>query len=62
VAITLYLGYTWYFMKINYVSLAMAWSNEFIYWSAIFLMASLYLYSGKWKTRKPVDALEGPSA
>jgi putative MATE family efflux protein len=62
VAITLYLGYTWYFMKINYVSLAMAWSNEFIYWSAIFLMASLYLYSGKWKTGKPVDALEGPSA
>ena len=52
VAITLYLLYTWYFMKINYVSLPMAWSNEFIYWSSIFLMASLYMYSGKWKTKR----------
>jgi putative MATE family efflux protein len=52
VAITLYLLYTWYFMKINYVSLAMAWSNEFIYWSSIFLMAAFYLYSGKWKTKR----------
>jgi putative MATE family efflux protein len=55
VAITLYLLYTWYFMKVNYVSLAMAWSNEFIYWSSIFLMASLYLYSGKWRTKKQAD-------
>ncbi|HRD56896.1 MAG TPA: MATE family efflux transporter [Ferruginibacter sp.] len=52
VAITLYMGYTWYFMKLNYVSLAMAWSNEFIYWSSIFIMAALFLYSGKWKTGK----------
>ncbi|MFT3980492.1 MAG: MATE family efflux transporter [Ferruginibacter sp.] len=51
VAIILYMGYTWYFMKIHYVSLAMAWSNEFIYWSSIFIMASLFLYSGKWKTK-----------
>ncbi|MDB5201069.1 MAG: family efflux transporter [Ferruginibacter sp.] len=51
IAITLYLGYTWYFMQFHYVSLAMAWSNEFIYWTAIFLMAFLYLRSGKWKTK-----------
>ena len=51
VAITLYLGYTWYFMKVNYVSLAMAWSNEFIYWTAIFLMAFAFLKSGRWKTK-----------
>ncbi len=51
VAITLYLSYTWYFMKLNYLSLAVAWSNEFIYWTAIFLMAFLYIKSGRWKTR-----------
>ena len=49
IAIVLYLLYTLYFMKINYISLAMAWSNEFIYWTAIFMMSFLYLRSGKWK-------------
>ncbi len=52
VAILLYLGYTWYFMKYNYVSLAMAWSNEFIYWTSIFLIAFFYLKSGRWKDEK----------
>ncbi len=56
VAITLYLSYTWYFMKLNYLSLAVAWSNEFIYWTAIFLMAFLYIKSGRWKTRS-VEAI-----
>lgn len=51
VAITLYLIYTWIFMKLHYISLAMAWSNEFIYWTSIFIMAFLYLRSGKWKTK-----------
>ncbi len=50
VAITLYLIYTWYFMKFNYISLAMAWSNEFIYWTTIFIISFLYLKRGKWKT------------
>ncbi len=49
-AITLYLAYTWYFMKLNYVSLAVAWSNEFIYWTSIFLMSFIYLKKGKWRT------------
>ena len=50
VAISLYLSYTLYFMKVNYISLAMAWSNEFVYWTAIFTMSFIYLKSGKWKT------------
>jgi multidrug resistance protein, MATE family len=50
-AITLYLLYTWYFMKFNYISLAIAWSNEFIYWTSIFIMAFFYLKSGKWKSQ-----------
>jgi putative MATE family efflux protein len=51
IAITLYLIYTWIFMKVHYISLTMAWSNEFIYWSSIFTMAFLYMKSGKWKTK-----------
>ena len=52
VAIILYLIYTYYFMKMNYISLAMAWSNEFIYWTAIFLMSFFFLKSGKWKSKE----------
>jgi putative MATE family efflux protein len=51
VAITLYLIYTWIFMKVHYISLAMAWSNEFIYWTSIFIMAFWFLKSGKWKAK-----------
>jgi multidrug resistance protein, MATE family len=51
IAIIFYLIYTYYFMKINYVSLAMAWSNEFIYWTAVFTFSFLYIKSGKWKTK-----------
>jgi multidrug resistance protein, MATE family len=51
VAITTYLIYTWVFMKVHYISLAMAWSNEVVYWSTIFIMAFIFLKSGKWKTK-----------
>ncbi len=51
VAITVYLIYTWYFIKVKYISLAMAWSNELVYWSTIFLMSFIYLRSGKWKAK-----------
>lgn len=50
VAITLYLAHTWYFMKLNYISLQVAWSNELVYWGSIFLMSSIFIYSGKWRT------------
>ena len=50
VAIVVYLVYTWYFIKMNYISLAMAWSNELVYWSGIFILSFLYLRSGRWKT------------
>ena len=49
IAITVYLIYTWIFMKLNYISLAMAWSNELVYWFTIFTLSFLYLRSGKWK-------------
>lgn len=51
VAISLYLIYTYYFMKVNYISLSVAWSNEFIYWSSVFIMSAFYMYSKKWQKK-----------
>ncbi|GAB2810126.1 MATE family efflux transporter [Ferruginibacter profundus] len=51
VAITVYLVYSWIFMKVHFISLAMAWSNEVVYWSTIFIMAFVFLKSGRWKTK-----------
>ncbi len=48
VAIILYMGYTFYFTKFNYISLAMAWSNEIIYWLTIFTLSFIFLKSKKW--------------
>ncbi len=54
IAISGYLIYTWIFMKVHYVSLTIAWSNELIYWSTIFILSFLFLKSGKWKTKVAV--------
>lgn len=51
IAITVYLGYTWYFIKVDYRSLAWAWSNELVYWFTIFIISFIYLRSGRWKTK-----------
>ncbi|HMC98592.1 MAG TPA: MATE family efflux transporter [Ferruginibacter sp.] len=51
VAITIYLVYSWIFVKVRYISLSMAWSNELVYWTTIFLISFFYLRSGKWKPR-----------
>jgi Na+-driven multidrug efflux pump len=51
VAITLYMIYTWIFVKLHFISLAFAWTNEFVYWSCIFGIAYFYLKSGKWKLK-----------
>ena len=51
IAITGYLIYTWIFMKVHYISLTIAWSNELIYWSTIFILSFAFLKSGRWKTK-----------
>lgn len=51
IAITGYLIYTWIFMKVHYISLTIAWSNELIYWSIIFILSFGFLKSGRWKTK-----------
>jgi putative MATE family efflux protein len=52
-AISFYLIYTFYFMKANYVSLAVAWSNEFVYWTSILVTSFWYLKSKKWVPFRP---------
>lgn len=54
IAITGYLFYSWYFTKVHYVSLAMAWSNEIIYWSIVFIFSFAFLKSGRWKTKTSI--------
>jgi len=49
IAILAYLPYTFWVMKYNYTTLAMAWTNELIYWSVMLLIAFFYMQSGKWK-------------
>ena len=49
IAITVYLIYSWTFTKLHYIGLPMAWSNEMVYWTTIFLMSFFFIKSGKWK-------------
>jgi Na+-driven multidrug efflux pump len=51
IAISVYLIYTYIFTKLHYTTLAMAWSNEMVYWTTIFLMSFLFFKSGKWKVK-----------
>lgn len=48
IAIIIYMTYTWYFMKVNYISLTVAWTNEFIYWLTTFGMAFWFMKSKRW--------------
>jgi multidrug resistance protein, MATE family len=48
-AITAYMIYSYYVTKVNYQSIAMAWSNELVYWFFIFACCFGYIKLGKWK-------------
>jgi putative MATE family efflux protein len=54
IAISIYLVYTWIVMKVHYTTLAMAWSNELVYWTSIFIMSFWYIKSGRWKSKNLV--------
>ena len=44
VGVIVYLAYTWYVMKVNYTTLARAWTNELVYWITIFFISYLYMH------------------
>ena len=49
-AIICYLIYIYFVMVRFRLSLTIAWTNEFVYWTVIFGIAFWYIKSGKWKT------------
>lgn len=49
-----YIPYTWYVLLYRYQSLALAWSNELIYWTVMFLLAFAYMKSGRWKSENRI--------
>ena len=49
IAIVFYMCYTWIFMKVNYISLEVAWGNEIIYWIFVFSASFIFFKKGKWK-------------
>jgi Na+-driven multidrug efflux pump len=52
VAILVYSLYVYCVLRVWHLSLVIAWASEFVYWSIIFSLSSLYLRSGKWKNKK----------
>ncbi len=48
--ITVYIIYTFIIMKVYRVPLAMAWSNELVYWITMIAIAYPYLRGSKWRT------------
>lgn len=50
-AIICYLIYIYFVMVKWKLSLTMAWTNEFVYWAAIFSISYWFIKSGKWKTK-----------
>ncbi len=49
-AIIAYLIYVYLVMIKWKLSLAIAWTNEFVYWTVIFAIAFWFIKSGRWKT------------
>jgi putative MATE family efflux protein len=51
VAIIVYGIYVYLVLRVWHLSLEVAWASEFVYWSVIFCLSSLYLRSGRWKNK-----------
>jgi multidrug resistance protein, MATE family len=52
ISILLYLGYSYYFTKYQFISLAFSWSNEIVYWTSILLASVLFFAFGKWRKQQ----------
>ncbi len=57
-AITFYAIYIYFVMIRWKLSLTIAWTNEFLYWTVIFIIAFWFIKSGKWKTKPKPHFLE----
>ena len=50
IAVICYLIYIYLVMVRFRLSLTIAWTNEFVYWTIIFVIAFWYIKSGRWKS------------
>lgn len=53
IAVICYLIYIYLVMVRFRLSLTIAWTNEFVYWTVIFAIAFWYIKSGRWKSSEP---------
>lgn len=49
--VAIYLVYCYFVIRQWHSPLYLCWGSEFIYWTSLFLGASAYLYSGRWKNK-----------
>jgi multidrug resistance protein, MATE family len=52
-AISAYMIYSYYVTRVNYTTIAMAWSNELVYWFSVFACSFGYIKLGKWRKEIP---------
>lgn len=48
-AILGYTVFTWLAVEVYHVSIIVAWMNEWIYWSVMLILSTIYLKFGKWR-------------
>ena len=53
IAVICYLIYIYLVMVRFRLSLTIAWTNEFVYWTIIFVIAFWYIKNGRWKMSEP---------
>jgi MATE family multidrug resistance protein len=51
ITIILYCFYVWLVLEKLFLSITIGWMSEWLYWLSLFIMASLYMKSGKWKNK-----------
>jgi MATE family multidrug resistance protein len=51
IAVTLYMSYTTFIVKVEKLPLAYAWSNEWLYWITTFAIAFIFMNKTKWKKK-----------
>ena len=51
ICITAYLCYNYFIVHKMRMPLAYAWASEWVYWSILLIASTIYLFSGRWKSR-----------
>lgn len=55
ITLVIYCVYVWLVLDRLELPITVAWASEWIYWTSIFILAYIYMKSGKWKSGPPVN-------